>query len=50
MNTTSPIVQTAIEQINYIDILQLLGFGAIVFIAAMAGSWLADYIMYRIDR
>lgn len=45
METTSPIAQ-----ITYIDILELLGFGTIVFIAAMIGVWLADYIKYRIDR
>lgn len=41
---TSPIV------ITYINILELLGFGTIVFISAMIGVWLADYIMYRLKR
>lgn len=50
METTSPIVQTTIEQITYIDILQVLGLGLIVFMSAMIGSWLADYIMYRVKR
>lgn len=43
--TTSPIVQ-----ITYIDILETLGFGLIVFVSAMIGVWLADYIKYKIDN
>jgi reverse gyrase len=49
METTSPIVNTT-EAITYIDILQLLGFGTIVFVSAMIGVWLADYIKYRLKR
>lgn len=45
METTSSIVQ-----ITYINILETLGFGAIVFIFAMVGVWLADYIKYRLER
>jgi hypothetical protein len=45
METTSPIVQ-----ITYINILELLSFGALIFISAMIGVWLADYIKYRLER